>query len=81
MYVLRNKIGNAYRHTVSKAKRDRLVAAGWLDVTPEQNAPPAENDGEDEERGGVEDVAPYDSETEQNEPLKKRKAAKKADKE
>lgn len=79
MYVLRNKIGNAYRHTESKAKRDRLVAAGWLDVTPEQNAPPAENGGEDEERG-VEDVALYDSEPEQ-EPLKKRKAAKKADKE
>ena len=33
MFVLKKKPGNAFKHTESETKRDRLLADGWEEVT------------------------------------------------
>lgn len=39
MYVLKNAYGNVFRHVKTEYQRDRLLAQGYVDVTPTKEPP------------------------------------------
>ena len=83
-FLLRNEAGNAFRRTDSKVKRDRLVAAGYKDVTPvaqEVENTGANNDLEQTALPKDEEHTTPPEDEEQTTPPKKGKGAGKADKE
>ena len=39
MFVLTNAYGNVYKHVKTEHQRDRLLAQGYVDVTPKKEPP------------------------------------------